>query len=303
MDKPVSNEHRDVSGVLLFDKPSGTGSNSALRQVKKLMEARKAGHTGNLDPIATGLLPLCFGQATKVAGFFLDADKRYQTRIRLGSSTDTGDREGQVLESRTVSISARKVRKALNKFVGEQDQVPPMYSAVKVAGKRLYRYARKGITVERKPRRVTVYSIELLSFAGNYVDIELSCSSGFYVRQLAHELGEALGCGGHVESLRRLNVGRLGVDSSVTMEDLESASSPEERHAMLIPCDQALDHLPAVELTSDAAFYLIRGQAVRARDLPSSGVVRLYEKSTGFLGVGTSLGDGRVSPKRLFVTP
>ncbi len=289
-----------VSGILLLDKPSQISSNSALGKVKSLLGVRKAGHTGNLDPIATGLLPICFGEATKAAGFFLDADKRYRTLVRLGESTTTGDCEGELIERRPVAVTKRKIQKALGEFVGEYDQLPPMYSAVKIRGEPLYKYARQGIEIQRKPRRVRVYEIKLLNFDDSSIEIELRCSSGYYVRVLAHQIGERLACGAHVESLRRLGVGSLHVDDSYSIDDIEKVSSVEQRRELLIPCDQTLTHLPKVDLSSDAAYYLCRGQAVRAGNLPSEGVVRLYEDSVGFLGIGTSLGDGRVAPKRLF---
>ncbi len=288
------------SGVLLLDKPGDMSSNSALRRVKSLLKLRKAGHTGSLDPIATGLLPICLGEATKVAGFFLDADKRYRTRIRLGESTDTGDREGQIIQRRPVSIKESQLRSVLEKFVGEYDQVPPMYSAVKINGEPLYKLARRGIEVERPARRVTTYAIELLNFCEQDFEIELSCSSGFYVRVLAQEIGEELGCGGHVDSLCRLGVGHLDIRDSYGLEHIEQLKSIEQRRELIIPGDETLTHLPKIDLSFDAAYYLCRGQAVRAGDLPSEGMVRLYESTVGFLGIGRSLGDGRVAPKRLF---
>ncbi len=289
-----------VSGILLLDKPSEISSNSALGRVKSLLGIRKAGHTGNLDPIATGLLPICFGEATKAAGFFLGADKCYRTAVRLGESTTTGDRQGELIERRPVIVTKRKIQKALDEFVGEYDQLPPMYSAVKIKGEPLYKYARRGIEIQRKTRRVRVYEIKLLNYEDSSIEIELRCSSGYYVRVLAHELGERLACGAHVDSLRRLGVGSLHVNDSYSIDDIEQVSSVEQRRELLIPCDQTLTHLPKVDLSSDAAYYLCRGQAVRAGNLPSEGVVRLYEDSVGFLGIGTSLGDGRVAPKRLF---
>lgn len=291
---------QEVSGILLLDKPGEISSNAALKRVKSLLDLHKAGHTGNLDPIATGLLPICFGEATKVAGFFLDADKRYRTTVRLGESTATGDREGELIKRRPVYVTKRNIRRVLEKFVGEYDQVPPMYSAVKVKGEPLYKYARQGIEVERKPRRVQVHEISLLRFDSPDVEIELSCSSGYYVRVLAHEIGERLECGARVESLRRLGVGDLHVRDSHSVEGIEKIASLEQRRGLLIPPDQTLTHLPRIDLTSDAAYYLCRGQAVWAGNMPSSGVVRLYEDSIGFLGLGKSLGDGRVAPKRLF---
>ena len=295
-----ANNNKSVSGVLLLDKPAGISSNSALRRVKNLLQLRKAGHTGSLDPVATGLLPICLGSATKVAGFFLDADKRYRTRIKLGESTDTGDCDGQVIERRTVCVTKSELSKILKNFVGEYDQVPPMYSAVKVNGEPLYKLARRGIEIERSARRVTIYDLKLLDFTTLSFEIELGCSRGFYVRVLAHEIGEQLGCGGHVESLRRLGVGQLNIEDSYTIEQIEQLDSVEERRKLIIPGDQTLSHLPKIDLSFDAAYYLCRGQTVRAGNLPPEGMVRLYENTVGFLGIGTSLGDGRVAPKRLF---
>ena len=290
------------SGVLLLNKPANMSSNAALGKVKMLLGIRKAGHTGSLDPIAIGLLPLCMGESTKLAGFFLDANKQYQTRIKLGESTDTGDIEGRVVKKRPVNVSQQQVDEVLMSFLGESAQVPPMYSAVKVNGEPLYKYARKGIEVERKAKMVTVYDIRLLHFDGDFVDVELTCSSGFYVRVLADEIGQKLGCGGCVESLKRLTVGHLRIEDSHTIDEIESLPSVEARRELMIPSDQTLIHLPKISLSLDAAYYLCRGQAVRASDLPTEGMVRLYENSAGFLGIGTSLGDGRVAPKRLFRT-
>ncbi len=291
----------DVSGLLLLDKPAGLTSNAALQEAKALLNARKAGHTGSLDPIATGLLPLCFGETTKISGFFLDADKRYWTRIKLGESTDTGDCEGSVLQTRpTAGIDAARLEKALARFRGEFDQIPPMYSAVKRHGRPLYKLARKGIVVEREPRRVVVHRLRLEAFEGDRIDLEIHCSRGFYVRGLAHDLGEDLGCGAHVVALRRLAVGELRVEDAVTLEALRGLDGVEARRALLLAGDAGLDHLPRVQLSVDAAYYLCRGQPVRAPRLPASGWVRLYSEAAGFLGLGTVLDDGRVAPKRLF---
>ncbi len=289
-----------VSGVLLLDKPGGMSSNAALHRVKSLLRIRKAGHTGSLDPLATGLLPICLGSATKVAGFFLDADKCYRTRIRLGESTDTGDRDGQLIDERPVSVTERQLKSVLKSFVGESDQVPPMYSAVKLNGEPLYKLARQGIEVERSARKVKIYRIELLEFSPPEFEIILNSSRGFYVRVLAEEIGEQLGCGGHVVSLRRLGVGQLSIEDSSTLEQIEQIEHLEERLRLIVPGDETLSHLPKIDLSFDAAYYLCRGQTVRAGNLPPDGLVRLYENTVGFLGIGTSLGDGRVAPKRLF---
>ena len=291
-----------ISGVLLLDKPADITSTAAVNQLKKLMRAAKAGHTGSLDPIATGLLPVCFGSATKAASFFLHADKTYWACIRLGETTSTGDRQGNVIEKKTVAASVRKIRKVVHSFEGEFEQIPPMYSAVKHKGAPLYKYARQGIDIKRKARKVKVHSIRLLKVDGDSIEIELTCSRGFYVRVLAEDIGELLDCGGHVQALRRLGVGQLQVDDSFTIPQIEELETLQERRSLLIPCDQTLTHLPKINLSFDAAFYLCRGQTVRASNLPSQGIVRLYEDTVGFLGFGTSLGDGRVAPKRLFHT-
>lgn len=299
MSRRKTHRGQAVNGMLLLDKPSGCTSNAVLQQVKALLNARKGGHTGSLDPIATGLLPLCFGETTKLSSFFLDADKTYWARIRLGISTDTGDREGAVLERRNANVSQSEVEGALDQFRGHFQQRPPMYSAIKKNGQPLYKLAREGVEVEREPRPVTVYRLEIRSFADDELEIELACSRGFYVRGLAHDLGEVLGCGAHVSELRRLGVAGLSVENALTVEQIEQLSDVEDRRKLLIPGDRGLSHIPEVNLSVDAAFYLCRGQPVRARDLPRAGWVRLYSRDAGFLGVGTVQDDGRVAPKRL----
>ncbi|MEC9328876.1 MAG: tRNA pseudouridine(55) synthase TruB [Pseudomonadota bacterium] len=290
---------RDLSGMLLLDKPWGLTSNAALQKAKQLLGARKAGHTGSLDPIATGLLPLCFGESTKLSGLFLGADKTYWTRIRLGEKTATGDCEGGVIETKPVTVKQPALEVALSQFRGRIQQTPPMYSAVKVNGQPLYKLAREGIEVERQPRTVNVYELELKSFDGQDLELVLKCSHGFYVRGLAQDLGDQLGCGGHVTSLRRLVVADLHVGDSVSLEDLESAPVGGGREKMLISIDHGLAHLPQIDLSIDAAFYLCRGQAVRASGLPKEGPVRLYAQEAGFLGIGVVTDDGRVAPRRL----
>ena len=288
-----------VDGILLLDKPPGITSNAALHKAKQLLNARKGGHTGSLDPIATGLLPLCFGEATKLAGFFLGSDKIYWARLKLGQTTDTGDCEGKTLLRRPVTIDHDAIETALESFRGEFEQTPPMYSAVKVNGQPLYRLARAGKEIERAARPVLVYRLELLSFGEQQIEIELHCSHGFYVRGLAQDLGESLGCGAHVVALRRLHVAGLGIERAVTLDEFERLGSPSCRRRKLLAGDEALSHIPTVELSVDAAFYLCRGQAVRAADLPADGWVRLYSRDAGFLGVGTITKDGRVAPRRL----
>ena len=289
----------NLSGLLLLDKPQGVTSNEALQEAKRLLNARKAGHTGSLDPIATGLLPLCFGSATKLSGFFLGADKTYWTRIRLGERTATGDSEGDVVEKKPVTVSQDDIEKALLNFQGEFLQTPPMYSAVKMNGTPLYKLARQGIEVERSPRTVVVYTMKLKSFDGLDLELELKCSRGFYVRGLAHDLGNLLKCGGHVVALRRLVVADLKIEDAVKLAELTAVPDLAVRQKILTPIDGGLSHLPEVRLSADAAFYLCRGQAVRAHGLPNEGQVRLYAKEAGFLGIGMVTDDGRVTPRRL----
>lgn len=291
---------RGLNGILLLDKPAGYTSNQALQKVKRLFRACKAGHTGSLDPIATGLLPLCFGEATKVSQFMLDSDKRYWTRIQLGVETETYDSEGEVVATRPVDVSRRDVERELKRFEGEIEQLPPMYSAVKMGGEALYKLARKGVEVERQPRKVTIHELNLEAFEGEFIELDMTCTKGTYVRTLAHDLGQNLGCGAHVVGLRRLEVGDFGIDEAVTMDALEEMP-PEQRDALLLPVDEALQDLPDVSLTSLATHYLVQGQPVSVQHGHSPGWVRLYEEGERFLGMGEVLDDGRVAPKRLML--
>lgn len=294
---------RDINGILLLDKPAGYTSNQALQAVKRLLQARKAGHTGSLDPLATGLLPLCFGEATKVSQFLLDADKRYWVAIRLGQTTSTYDAEGELVMTRPVDHLTRPaIAAALRRFQGEIQQVPPMYSAIKQAGQPLYKLARAGIEVERTPRRVIIHALSLVRWEDDRLELEVTCSKGTYIRSLAHDLGEILGSGGHVTALRRLATGGFSVEQAITLEALQNL--PEDgRLARLLPLDQALTHLPAVDLSLNAAFYLCQGQVVTAPHGVPAGVVRLYEAGGRFLGLGEVQSDGRVAPKRLLRPP
>lgn len=291
-----------VDGVLLLDKPAGLTSNAALQTAKRLLNARKAGHTGSLDPIATGLMLLTFGEATKLSQFLLDADKRYSAVFRLGQSTMTYDSEGEVTQTRPVSVSRRSVEQALKRFEGEIEQVPPMYSAVKQAGQALYKLARAGIEVERAPRRVVVREFRLLALDGERLEVAIACSKGTYVRSLAQDLGEVLGCGAHVVALRRLAVGGIGVERAVTLAGIEALDTHAARAALLQPADAMLTGMPAVNLTALAVHYLSQGQAVTARHDVASGWVRLYAPGERFLGLGEVLDDGRVTPRRLTAT-
>jgi tRNA pseudouridine55 synthase len=281
-------------------------SNEALQRVKRLYKAAKAGHTGSLDPLATGLLPVCLGAATKFSAFLLDADKRYRVRVLLGVTTATADAEGEVLETApTEGVTEQSLRAALGRFIGTIEQLPPMYSAVKHQGERLYKLARQGIEVERTPRRVEIFAIDLLSFETPYLEMDVHCSKGTYVRTLAEDLGAVLGCGGHVTGLRRTGVGPF-VESDngfVTLDEIEKLAAGEAAldalDALLLPLESALGHWPPVRLSEDAAFYLRQGQAVLVPQAPTEGLVRLYDPSQRFIGVGFILDDGKVQPKRL----
>ncbi|MFL6649465.1 MAG: tRNA pseudouridine(55) synthase TruB [Sulfurifustaceae bacterium] len=296
---PTRKTFRAANGVLLLDKPRGFTSNQALQRAKHLLQAAKAGHTGSLDPIATGLLPLCFGEATKLSQFWLDAEKRYHAVLRLGVTTSTLDAEGEVTAMRPVHVGRAELEQALQEFCGEIDQVPPMYSALKRDGRPLYELARRGVEVDRTPRRVVIRELDLLSFDGERAEIEVACSKGTYVRSLAHDLGERLGCGAHVAELRRLAVGDLTVDEAITLDELAALADPAERERRLIPGDRILGAIPDVRLTSLATHYLLRGQPVSARHRLLPGWVRLYDPDDRFLGMGEVLDDGRVAPRRL----
>lgn len=293
---------RNVSGILLLDKPRGITSNEALQRVKRFFKAAKAGHTGSLDPLATGLLPVCLGGATKFSTFLLDADKHYRVRVRLGVTTTTADAEGEVVtEVSATGVGERDLQAALARFRGPIEQLPPMYSAVKHQGERLYKLARRGIEVERTPRSVNIHRIELRGFEPPEFEIDVHCSKGTYVRTLAADLGEALGCGGHVTDLRRTGVGPYLESGArfVTLAEVERHALAEGRDALLLPLESALHHWPSVGLSEDAAFYLRQGQAVLVPQAPTEGLVRLYDPARKFIGVGCILDDGKVQPKRL----
>jgi tRNA pseudouridine55 synthase len=296
-------DERRVDGILLLDKPTGLTSNAALQKVKRLYRARKAGHTGSLDPLASGLLPVCLGEATKVSGFLLDADKHYWVSCRLGVRTTTADAEGEVLETRPVdAVTEKRLREVMEDYSGDIDQVPPMYSAVKHQGRRLYALARQGVEVERAPRRITIHAMDLLNFRLPLAEIDVHCSKGTYIRTLVEDIGAALGCGAHVADLRRLGVGPYGAAGMVTLDTLEerlAAGGEKALDELLLPMESGLSQWPDVRLTGDAAFYLRQGQPVLVPHAPTAGLVRLFEGQRRFLGVGEILDDGRVAPRRL----
>lgn len=291
-------QKKNINGILLLDKPIGFSSNQALQKIKWLLKAAKAGHTGTLDPLATGLLPLCFGEATKFAHFLTDADKTYIATIQLGATTTTGDAEGEVLTTSPVNVSRSGFEQACQQFMGEISQTPPMYSALKFEGKALYEYARAGVEIERQARRVTIQSIEVNSFAGDVAVITVTCSKGTYIRTLAEDIGKQLGCGAHLIGLRRTATADYQISQAVTLEQFE-VMSEEERLAALAPPDSAVHYLPAITLDDDGAFYLLQGQAVWRSGAIPSGLLRLYNQQQVFLGLGELQDDGKIAPRRL----
>ena len=289
---------RDISGVILLDKPLGFSSNQALQKIKYLLQAEKAGHTGSLDPLASGLLPLCFGEATKFSHYLLDADKSYRALVQLGATTTTGDAEGEVLVSRPVDVIEAQVKKVLNDFIGDIKQTPPMYSALKHQGKALYEYARDGVDIERAARDVTIYQIDFHGFQNHQLDITVACSKGTYIRTLAEDIGAALGCGAHLAGLRRLTAGHFKLEDAITVEAFE-AMTLEQRDACLMPPDATISTLPMVTIDADSEFYLLRGQSVWKANLNIQGSFRVYNEQGVFLGLGEQASDGKIAPKRL----
>ena len=299
------NKGRNVSGVLLLDKPQGCSSNHILQKVKRLFGAAKAGHTGSLDPLATGMLPVCLGEATKISAFLLDSDKKYRLKCQLGVSTNTGDAEGEVIDTQDASaITEQDVLAVLPEFIGEIEQIPPMFSALKHNGERLYDLARQGIEVERKPRSITIYDIDFISLATDdqqriILELEVECSKGTYVRTLAEDIAKKLDCCAHITALRRLSVGPYAGEM-VTFEELTALA--EEGHDVLDACLQPIDSgvadWPDVHLGSDAAFYVRQGQPVLVPHAPTEGWVRIYDQSH-FLGLGEIQDDGLVAPRRM----
>jgi tRNA pseudouridine55 synthase len=305
--RPPRLPRRDVHGVLLLDKPLGLSSNDALVRAKRLLRANKAGHTGTLDPLATGLLPLCFGEATKFSQDLLEADKTYEATVRLGQKTATGDAEGEVIAERPVCVDTAAVEAMLARFLGEIEQVPPMHSALKKDGKPLYEYARAGQTVERASRRITIHAISLLSseLPGSPVFVmRVTCSKGTYIRTLAEDIGEALGCGAHLTGLRRTAVGDLTLEGAMTLESLGERAD-EDRPGLLAPVDALLQRCPALVLDDASTARFLQGQRIAGRDLPvdvlpaEDTLMRVYTGApTRLLGVAR-MREGALRPERL----
>ncbi|MEC8867767.1 MAG: tRNA pseudouridine(55) synthase TruB [Pseudomonadota bacterium] len=296
---------RDLSGVVVLDKPRDMTSSDAVQHVKSSFNARKVGHTGSLDPLATGVLPLCFGEATKFSRFLLTSDKKYWVKLKLGIRTASGDADGDVVEERsTDGVTQDRIQHALESFRGEIDQIPSMYSAIKYRGKPLYKYARQGVEIERESRRINVYSIELSTFSGSEMTLRVHCSKGTYVRTIVDDLGEQLGCGAHVVELRRLMAGPFKESDMVTFEEIETARVDGRLDELLAPISSAVSQWPAVRLSATSAYYIRQGQPVLVPHAPSEGWVQLRESCSNdewFLGMGEIMEDGRVAPRRLIL--
>ena len=295
---------RDVNGILVIDKPQGVTSNGILQQVKRLYGAAKAGHTGALDPLATGVLPLCFGEATKFSQMMLDSDKAYIATARLGVRTETGDSEGAVVEEKPVpaDLSATSLEPILDQFRGDIQQVPSMYSALKHKGRPLYEYAREGIEVERPARPVTIYELTLLDVRENELDIAVSCTKGTYIRSLVEDIGEALGCGAHVSALRRTMASGFTLSNVHKVPDLEAMRERgESLDGLLVAPDAALSMFPEEKLSGPTLVSILNGQPVRISGQSHEGFVRVYGNE-GFVGLAEAIPDGEGSklvPRRL----
>ena len=300
---------RPVDGILLLDKPQGISSNAALQQVKQIYFAQKAGHTGALDPLATGMLPICLGEATKFSQFLLESDKRYLVTAKLGVRTTTSDSDGEVVSELPVDVSEQQLLAVLDQFRGETQQIPSMYSALKYQGQPLYKYARAGVEVPRESRPITVYELDLIAFSGDEVTLDIKCSKGTYIRTIIDDMGEKLGCGAHVIMLRRTQVADYPAERMMTLEQLqtmldearEQGETPSERlDPLLLQADTAVQSLPEVNLTNEMADYILHGQAVLVPGISHNGALRLTRgDEQRFIGIGELNQDGLVAPKRL----
>lgn len=287
-----------IDGVLLLNKPVGITSNAALQKAKWLLNAKKAGHTGTLDPFADGLLPLCFGEATKFSAYLLEADKHYRAVLKLGVTTTTGDPEGEILAAREVHTSRADIEAVLSRFTGEIEQIPPMHSALKHQGRPLYEYARAGIEIERPPRQVTIRALELVECDPPRVVLDVQCSAGTYIRTLAQDIGAALGCGAHLTALTRIAAGGFNLEQAHTLADLDALDA-SQRPALLLPADCLVNHLPVVQLDVADATALRQGRSV-AHPMARPGLTRVYA-AQAFLGLAEAE-EGHLVPRRLVAT-
>lgn len=299
--KPAAAARNAVDGVLLLDKPRGLTSQQAVARVKRLFNARKAGHTGTLDPLADGLLPIGLGEATKFSQFLLDADKRYLATLRLGVVTTTGDAEGEIIRELPATVSLAQITALLPRFTGAQQQIPPMHAAIKVDGKPLYAYARAGETIAREPRSIIISEIQLIDFNDKYLKLRVSCSKGTYIRVLAEDIGGALGCGAHLTALTREAAGGLDLANTVSMDDLGSMTPPQ-RLERLLPADTFALSLPRLDLSAEDQRRLVTGQRVELGEAAVNGQFRLYGSSDAFCGIG-EVAAGTLLARRLLTQP
>ena len=291
---------RDIDGVLILDKASGHSSNAALQDIKRLFDANKAGHTGSLDPLASGLLPICLGQSTKVAQFLLNDDKRYFVRGKLGQISNTGDSEGELNQyGSTNNLDENALRNTLKEFIGEINQVPPMYSALKKNGMPLYKLARKGIEVERKARKVSIYEIQFIGLEKDILTLEVSCSKGTYIRTLVEDIGKSMGCGGYVIELRRIGFAHFNISQGRTFEDIKGMSLTE-LDSLLIGSDEMLPNLQSIYLDHDQSCDIKFGRKIKCNELNTIQKVKLYDVNNKFVGIGESNNISEVLPKRIF---
>lgn len=295
---------RNLTGIIVIDKPTGRSSNHVLQQVKRLFDAKKAGHTGSLDPLATGVLPICLGEATKVSSYLLDGDKRYQVTCQLGVTTDSGDSDGKIVSELPVpDITEQSLLALLPRFMGEQQQVPPMYSALKFQGQPLYKLARQGIEIERKSRTVTIHDIILLSHTPDSFTLEVSCSKGTYIRTLVEDISLAMNTGGHVIMLRRIESAGYAIEQAVTIESLVQVAEQgmAALDELLLPTEHALPNWPSVKADDQQVIALRMGQQIQVKQAYESAQIRLFDRLGSFLGLGEMSETGTISPKRVFV--
>lgn len=293
----MKKQKNNIHGVILLDKPTGKTSNAALQRIKWLLNAKKAGHTGSLDPLATGLLPLCFGQATKVSEYLLHSHKKYTTVLKLGEVTDTLDSEGEVTFARPVDVTEEQLQDALQQFRGDIKQVPPMYSALKKDGQPLYKLARKGEVIDRPARDMTVYSLEARRVDELHVELKVHCSSGFYIRSLCHDLGQVLGCGAHVVELRRTDIKALNVSQAHSMDEIENVELKE----LILPIDILIKHMPKIEISDAQATSMLQGKVTSAEGLVTSELTRFYRANGTLFGVGEVNEMGAIKAQKTFI--
>ncbi|MDG2353887.1 MAG: tRNA pseudouridine(55) synthase TruB [Gammaproteobacteria bacterium] len=295
---------REINGIVLLDKDTGLSSNAALQKVKRLFFAKKAGHTGALDPLASGILPICLGQATKVAGFLLDDDKRYFVRGQLGQMTDTGDAEGKIIKTQTFEhLTDEEIRTVANQFVGDIEQVPPMYSALKKDGQPLYKLARQGIEIDRPPRPVTIHHIDYLGYENGVVSLEVSCSKGTYIRTLIEDIGNKLGCGAHVITLRRTGFAHIDIAQTIKFSDLENLATDDYQllDEKIFATQDMLPSIDSIYLDEQQTIDIKYGRSITSSKQGSFEVIKLFDNCKQFLGIGEPDEDGSIKPKRLFI--